>query len=379
MTSKTRTAATVAIAVFGSAVPAFAELKFDTKFGGHVSFYGQFDPALISVDDGQQTNTRLLDNALSNSRLGLRYYRPLGEREFMFRFETGLRLPSSAEWDQNGSFFSGWTIDDIRHFDFSLKGRWGKTSLGQGSMVSDGAATIDLSYVGLALYSFTNDENTSFIYRDPAGALSGPTIRDTADNFDGSRGWRARYDTPKFNGFTAGVSGGVAWGQNILDLSEDDDTLDLGVFYANTFEGGVQFAAGVAYARRARDDNTGTRKDTMGSASVLLRNGLSFTVAAGRREDDKVGASNPEYWYGKVAYEGQWLTWGKTGVGVDYYSGRDFVNQGSDTHAWGIALVQKIERINTDAYLKYRSHVFDDGTTRYQRNQTWVLGALWKF
>ncbi|MDA7963388.1 porin [Ruegeria sp.] len=374
MTVNFKLTSMAAVLAATTAIPAAAELKYENNSGGYVLLYGQLNPALISVDDGQQTETRVLDNDLSNSRVGLRLLQPFGQNEFTFRLETGLGLPNSSEWNQLGTNFSGWTREDIRHVDFALKGDWGTFSAGQGSMVADGAAEVDLSYVGTALYSFTNDENGGFFYRDTNGVLSGITVGDTSSNFDGSRRGRVRYDTPEISGFTAGL----AYGQNILASGDDDDYYDVGVRYSNTFAGGVEFAAAVAYSVRSSDANTGDRKDTIGSASVLLQNGLSFTAAAGTRSDDAAGASDPNYVYGKIAYEGDWIAWGKTGVGVDYFSGSDFDTAGSSTDAWGIAVVQRIDSINTDAYLKYRSHDFDDGTS-FDKNEAWVLGARWRF
>lgn len=357
-----------------TAIPAAAELKYDNNSGGYVLLYGQFDPVIVSVDDGQETETRLLDNDLSNSRVGLRVMQPYGSNEFMFRFETGLGLPSTGSANQDGTNTNGWTREDIRHVDFSLKGGYGKFSAGQGSMASDGAAETDLSYVGTALYSFTNDENGAFFYRAPDGILSDITVGDSASNFDGARRGRVRYDTPDFNGFSAAI----AYGQNILSSSDDDDYYDIAVKYRNTFTNGVEFAASIAYAVRDFDGQPGERKDTIGSASVLMPSGFSFTAALGSRDDTSAGASDPDYWYTKLAYEGDWVSWGKTGVGIDYFDGSDFENQGSSTKSWGIAVVQRIDAINTDAYLKYRNHDFDD-TVDFDKNEAWVLGALWKF
>ncbi|NOC82775.1 MULTISPECIES: porin [Ruegeria] len=374
MTLNIKPISVAAVLTATTAIPAVAEMKYENNSGGYVLLYGQLHPALISVDDGQDTETRVLDNDLSNSRVGLRLVQPYGSNEFQFWFESGLGLPGSASADQFGTNADGWNREDIRHVDFSLKGGYGKFSAGQGSMVADGAAEVDLSYVGTALYSFTNDENAGFFYRDTTGMLSGITVGDSSSNFDGARRGRVRYDTPSFNGFSAGF----AYGQNILSSSDDDDYYDVGLFYENTFAGGVEFAAAVAYSVRDRDNNSGDRKDTIGSASVLLPSGLGFTIAGGTRDDDQAGATDPNYWYGKISYEGNWVSWGKTGVGIDYYDGSDFQSNGSDTKAWGIAVVQKVEPINTDVYLKYRNHDFDDGSS-FDNNEAWVLGARWKF
>ncbi len=373
MTVNTKLISTTALAVT-VALPAAAELKYENNSGGYVELYGQFNPAIVSVDDGEETETRLLDNDLSNSRVGLRLLQPYGASEFTFRFESGLGLPSTGSANQDGTNSDGWSRTDIRHVDFALKGSYGKFSAGQGSMASDGAAEVDLSYVGTALYSFTNDENGAFFYRAPDGMLSDLTVGDSSSNFDGGRRGRVRYDTPEFNGF----SGSIAYGQNILSSSDDDDYYDVAISYGNTFANGVEFAASIAYAVRDFDGSPGEQKDTIGSASVLLPSGFSFTAAVGTRDNTSEGASDPNYWYGKIAYEADWVSWGKTGIGIDYFDGSDFENEGSSTSAWGIAVVQRIDSINTDAYLKYRSHDFDD-TTDFDKNEAWVLGARWRF
>lgn len=373
MTLNFKLASVATVLAATTAIPAAAEMKYENNSGGYVLLYGQLNPALISVDDGQDTDTRVLDNDLSNSRVGLRLLQPFGQNEFTFRFETGLGLPSSSEWNQLGTDFSGWTREDLRHVDFALKGDWGKFSAGQGSMASDGSSEVDLSYVGTALYSFTNDENSGFFYRGTDGTLSDITVGDSSNNFDGSRRGRVRYDTPEVNGFSAAI----AYGQNILSSSDDDDYYDVALNYGNTFAGGVEFAAGIAYAVRDMDDGSGKREDTIGSASVLLPSGFSFTAAAGTR-DNAGGDADPSFWYTKIAYEGDWISLGKTGVGIDYYDGSDFDSDGSSTESWGIAVVQRIDSINTDAYLKYRNHDFNDGTS-FDKNEAWVLGARWQF
>ncbi len=375
MTLKINISSLTAILAASTAVPAAAEMKYENNSGGYVLLYGQLHPAIISVDDGEESDTRLLDNDLSNSRVGLRLMQPYGDNTFSFHFETALGLPNSTEWNQLGTDFSGWTREDLRFIDFAYKGDWGKFLAGQGSMASDGAAEVDLSYVGTALYSYTNDENTSFFYRGSDGILSDITIGDSSSNFDGGRRGRVRYDTPDFNGFSASA----AWGQNILSSDDDDDYYDIALFYGNTFASGVEFKAGLAYAVRSSDDSARERNDTIGSASVLLPSGFSFTFAAGARDNDASDVSDPNYWYGKIAYEDDWVSWGKTGIGIDYFDGSDFASDNSSTSSWGVAVVQRIDSINTDAYLKYRNHDFDDSSSSFQKNDTWVLGARWKF
>ncbi|MBY5935043.1 porin [Tateyamaria omphalii] len=351
--------------------PALADLEYTLGSGATVTFYGQLNPAIISVDDGRDTETNLLDNDLSSSRVGLRYAAAFGDSIFRFRLETGLGLPNSTEVSQAGSDYSRFTRDDIRHFDFSLEGNWGRVSLGQGSMAADGVAEVDLSYVGTALYSYTADSNASFLFRDGFDVLSGPAIADTTDNFDGSRRGRIRYDSPDISGFTFSASAG----ENILDQEDEGEYYDVGVFYNATIGGGAELSAGLAYQRR--DLNTADRSDIVASASVLLQNGLGFTVATGDRDDD--AGSDPRYYYAKVSYEADWLAMGKTGFGLHYWDGSDFNVDGSDSDVWGIGVVQEVSRLNTDLYLTYQEYDYSDGTGDFQDNSTIVLGALWTF
>lgn len=239
-------------------------------------------------------------------------------------------------------------------------------------MVADGAAETDLSYVGTALYSYTVDSNAGFLIRDTTGALSGPALVNAFDNLDGSRRGRIRYDTPDFNGFSAGV----AWGQNILSSSDDADYYDIGLFYGQEFAA-VEFSASLAY--QVREDAGADRSDVLGAASVLLDNGISLTVAGGTRDNDAAGASDPSYYYAKIAYEDEWLAWGKTGIGVHYYDGVDFNVSGCTAKGWGIGAVQKVENLNTDTYLTYQEYEYEDAAATNQDLTTWVLGARWKF
>lgn len=367
-----RVIAVAAIAAI-SGTPTLADFEWSLgDNGGTFTFYGLFNPAIISVDDGDETETNLLDNDLAASRLGVRIMLPSGENTFRFRLESALGLPNSTEVDQFGSDYSRFDRTDIRHFDFSYGGNWGTVSLGQGSMVADGAAETDLSYVGTALYSYTADANASFIFRDSFDVLSGPVVADITDNFDGSRRGRIRYDSPSFNGFSVGV----AYGENILDQDDEGDYTDIGLFYSGDVSDGVELAAALAYQNR--DESGGDRSDILGSASVLLDNGFSFTFAAGDRDNDAGGASDPNYWYGKIAYEANWLSIGQTGIGLHYWDGSDFNVDGSDSEVWGIGIVQALSDYNVDFYLTYQEYEYDDDGD-FEDISTIVFGALWSF
>lgn len=382
---KFRTKATSSAALMASALafPAAAELKYDNKSGGSVVLYGQFNPAIISVDDGQETETNVRDYDASNSRVGLRLEQPYGNNTFRFRFESALGLPNSTETSQNGNDYSGWTREDIRHVDFSLEGDWGTFSAGQGSMSGDGVAEQDLSLVGLVLYSFTADSNAAFFFRDDAGFLTGPTVGGTTDSFDGARRARIRYDTPSFNGFTFSAS----YGQNILEEDFDDDRnyYDVAIYYEGDLSSNIEFRAGLGYLVRSSGNSgpggsqSARREDVVGSASIRVNKRLSFTVAAGERDVDSSTAADPSYFYAKIAYEDDWFSFGKTGIGLHYWDGSDFNVDGSDSDVWGIGVVQKIDRLNMEAYFSYQDYAYNDSSDSFDDLSTVVLGARWKF
>ncbi|GAB5436735.1 porin [Falsiruegeria mediterranea] len=373
MSQKLKLTSAAALVATSIAAPAAAELRYENGNGGWVQLYGQFNPAITSVDDGQQSETNVTDSSISNSRIGVRGGQEFGANTFTFRFETGLSLPGSADIDQFGRNTSGWSREDIRHIDFALSGNYGKFSAGQGSMASDGAAGVDLSYVGTVLNSATTDYNDSFLFRDTAGALSGPTVGDTVSDLDGPRRTRLRYDTPEFNGFSAAI----AYGQNTLSRTDDDDYYDIALNYANDF-GAAEFQATIAHLVRDRA-NGAKRSDTVGSASVKLQNGLSFTMAAGNRSDDAAGATDPSYVYGKIAYEQDWFSIGTTGIGIHYKDGSDFDTNGSKTKVIGIGVAQRVDPINADVYFGYQQHEHDAVAANYQDNTSMILGARWKF
>lgn len=126
------------------------------------------------------------------------------------------------------------------------------------------------------------------------GAVSQARILDTYSSFDfESRFDRVRYDTPSIGPFDFAVGTGTK--------GEDDDTTDVGVRYGATYDNGSQLAAGLGYSVRSTGGETGTVETLGGSASLLLANGLNFTVLYAQREDD--GGLDADTVWGKVGYK----------------------------------------------------------------------------
>jgi hypothetical protein len=112
---------------------------------------------------------------------------------------------------------------------------------------------------------------------------------------------------------------------------------------------------------------------------VLLDSGIGFAVGYGTQDDTRAGRSDPSWHYAQVTYEADLWSGGQTAFGLDYYSGSDFVTDGSDSGAWGIGVIQKIAARDIELYASHRVHSFDQPGTAYQDLASYLVGVRWKF
>ncbi|MCE8536235.1 porin [Ruegeria pomeroyi] len=368
MTRQIKTATGAALLAAITAVPAAAELKWENASGGYVQIYGQVSPAWQSVDDGVQSKDTFVDNAHSNTRVGLWVVQPMYQGTFKFNLETALGLRSSGGVSQtNTPKGADWDRTDLRKIDFSYASEsWGTIYVGQGSMASDGVADITLNNNGMTTYNAIGDFAGSFQFRTAAGALSGVTIGSVNPSLDGGRQGRVRYDTPSFNGFTVSVAAGT----DVLTPGNSDKYYDIALKYAGEFDG-TKVKGGIGFSRR--DSGGVDRDDTFGSVAVKFRSGLNFAVAGGSREN------SGDYTYVLAGYETQFLSVGMTSFAVDYYNGNDFGLAGRESKSLGLGINQNFDSINTQVYLGYRNHELSDPGTAYQDVDAFLFGARWKF
>ncbi|EBA16191.1 hypothetical protein RSK20926_20735 [Roseobacter sp. SK209-2-6] len=372
MSTKIALRSSAALAVALVAAPAFAGPTYTNDNGGSFRWYGQFNPSFQSFDDGVEDYNRVVDNSSSNSRVGFWLEQAFGQNTLRFNFETAFSFRSSDGTNQNtkGDVIS-WSRTNIRHVDFQFEtANFGTFSAGQGSMASDGVTGMDLSGTGLGANASIADIGGGFFFRDSAGALTGVTVGDVSATYDGPRLGRIRYDSKNYAGFTFSAS----YGTDILAANNDRETYDIAVRYANDEMGAfaVDAALGAAWT-----EQTGTqdRRDISGSFAVLHKDsGISLAVAAGDRDI----AGN--YAYAKLGYTADLIAAGSTSFSVDYYDGSDQVTTGDSSESWGIAAVQKIDRLNLETYLAYRDYSYaDTSATTYQDANVILAGARWKF
>lgn len=351
------------------AVPAAAEIKFDNGSGGSARFYGQLDPAYLSFDDGVTTTSKVVDNTNSNSRVGIWLRQSRGDDAISFNFETSLSLRPSAALSQEFTPKAfHWRRTSIRKVDFAYKSaQYGTFSVGQGSMASDGVATVDMSGTTLVTYVAIPDTAGAFRFRTSAGVLSTKTIVSAFGAFDGGRLGRVRYDSPSFNGFTISAS----YGEQILAKNVDFTTRDIALRYVNEF-GDFRMQGAIGYADIELENGI-KRTDTIGSFSVLHTSGFNVTVAAGKRSN----AGN--YGYGKLGYQALWFSVGKTALSIDYYRGSDRTSVGSKSTSYGLGAVQRFDDAKVEVYLGYRTYELTETAASYLDASSVLFGARWKF
>ena len=252
-------------------------------------------------------------------------------------------------------------------------------------MATDGILEIDLSGTDVIAYSGVANSAAAQILRLSDGTLdpNGLEIGDVFANLDGDRRFRIRYDTPAF----ANITFAAAYGRNLL--SDDSDTRDANLFdasltYANTYNDAVEVEAGFGYNWKEGVSDGPDVNSWGGSASVLHQpSGLNFTFAAGT--EDAGGGDNSNYWYTKLGLLRDFVGWGATAASVDYYQGADFALDedagidSTDSTSWGLALVQTIDRANTELWLTYRSYDYADNASSFDDGSALFGGARFKF
>ncbi len=346
--------------------------------GGTLRFYGQINKGILSYDDGQETESYgLIDNDNSNTRFGLTYTQDFGDRwTYLGTIEVGYapfstgntsilqQSPPSSAYD--------FTNGNIRKVDNKFSHPdYGAFYIGQGDMASNSTAEVDLSGTDVISYSSVADSAGAQLLRQSDGTLSDIEIKDAFTNYDGlSRKVRFRYDTRLWSGFGFRTS----YGRDLLSDDDDvreQDLYDIAATYEGTFDD-FKVKAQTAYAWKGSDITIFSA-----SGSVLHEpTGLSFTAAAGTQDKSDISGS---YGYAKVGWQGDLVSWGKTAVSLDYYSGTDIAADGSDSESWAVSVVQNVPRWNTELWMTWREYDYSETDTDFDSASAFFVGARFKF
>jgi predicted porin len=371
--------------------------KIEKEFanGGKLRFYGQINKGFLNYDDGLVSESyNFIDNNNSNTRFGLTYsakindqWDYLGTVEIQYApYSTSNQAldPATGEPKSNPASAYEFTNANIRKIDNKLSNKEiGSFYLGQGDMASNDTAKVDFSGTTVIAGVAVQDSAGGQLIRQENGTLSKIKISDAFKDYNGlGRKVRVRYDTPDFNGFSFRAS----YGQDQLSTNEavqDNPLYDIAAVYANEF-GDFKVGAQVAYAWNDVKDKDTTTTTLSASGSVLhTPTGLNLTLASASQDNETLEGS---YWYAKGGWIGDLVSWGKTAVSVDYYSGTDIYNSGtssnpagSESESTGLAIVQNVTDWNTEFWLTYRTYDLDTPKIAYDSSNALFFGARFRF
>lgn len=400
-----------------------------------LSISGQVDRALLYGNDGRNSNVRNVDNNNSSTR-----FRIVGEGQINNTASGGVNVEAEFRPNSSGSTTltqnlpqpASTTTPTVRQVEAYLQDtRYGGIRLGFGSVASYLTAEVDLSGTGVASYVNVADLDGGFAFRQraaarvpttggrfvasPAGAY-GPAVSAVFNYFDGLvRDNRIRYDSPRFHGFQVSAS------------AIDGGAYDAALRYAGEYEGNQLVAAfgfadaiarthlpqsavsgfpgaatnfygyagvptgangtsalGTPATPSAGDVSANGSLQYDGSASLLLKNGLNFTVAGGYRDtnyrDPQGRRLSPTLLYGKVGYRTNLFpSLGISAASLDYAQNNALQFSGDHAKAYSVALVQNIDAAATELYMTGRLQQLRRTYAQYDDLFALLLGARVRF
>jgi hypothetical protein len=344
--------------------------SFTNASGGVTTFYGQFNLAYQSFDDGDRTTSNIVDNGNWNSRLGVTYTQPVGEATLRLRFETGLtrRNSSLVSQDQTPDW-NDWRRTLLRWFEVAVDSDIGTISVGQGATAANGTAGLDDSFTFIAGATDSTDGFASFRFRDASGALTNVSVGQVNSSLDPARRFRLRYDTPVFNGFMLSAS----VGKNVLVPEDENGYYEVAARWTGEL-GDLAVRSAVGYLW-VDIPNADTTERLSGSVSVVhAKTGLNFALSAGSED------GGPSYYWVRAGWQTDALAAGTTSLSVDYYDGSDFRTDGARTENWGVYAVQDIDALSMNLYAGWREFTYSDrSATSYQDASGVLMGVRWAF
>jgi hypothetical protein len=312
---------------------------------------GQVNPAMNVAGDGDATKVYFVDNDATASRIR---FAGVGV------FDRGPQLGTTLEvgFSPNNSFdvsqdneIAGSFISVRRAEVWVRDDRYGRVMFGQGSTAADNTAEYDLSLVSGAIMTSGVSFVAGGLQFTEDGALTGVTIADVFQNFDGNRDPRIRYDTPMLGALQLSASAGA------------DQTYGAALTWGGDYDhwtakelGGITTLGAVSISDPNED---GVDFRVAGSWSMLHdASGISGTVSSGF---DDVSDSTPYNVYGKLGWDTHLFDMGDTGFGVDYNWAGNVDDSHDHGQSVGLAAVQVIDEYGVQLYSQFRWYTVDRG------------------
>lgn len=308
---------------------------------------GQVNRAVLFARDGESTEVFHVDNSASSSRIRLIADRALdGGPQMGAALEFDIRVNSSFSVGQVNAdrAIDGTNFRD-RRVEVWIEDTFGRVWMGKGWTASEGSAERDLSATWLVGYSDIASNGGGMRFRDETGYEANPRISEAFDNMDGlGRDVRLRYDTPRPAAFPMQ-----------LRLSATQGGKDAAIFYDGPSSGWTRIVGAVAYAHR-RGGDVPWEDQISGSFSLLIGDSVSFTGAGGtqrnRSGDDP--RRDARYFYGKLGYQRDFWSLGRTAFSVDIGQAHDLALRDDRARAAGLQFVQHLVRWTAEAYFGAR-------------------------
>ncbi|MEM8797641.1 MAG: hypothetical protein AAGE61_18910 [Pseudomonadota bacterium] len=358
---------------------------------------GQINNAVRYSNNGEDQALQIVDNDASSNRFRILGSGKLNDRfsvKTAFEFDLEVNPRDELDVDDDTNLSEQVSTDanfEIRKAEAIFVDKLlGSIFLGQGDTASNKSAESDLSGATLAVGDASFDDDGIDIV-DAAGTII-TDVGDVFDPIDGlSRESRIRYETPSLlGGFKASAS----------YVSERQ--YDAALTYSNKNVGDFSIKGAAAYFAffdtAAIDPTTNQQsRGFTGSLSALHKpTGLSLTGGYHNFFDDASApdaADNFTAWWIKGGWQGKLTSLGKTAFAVDYMNingspeGDDVTNVGSgaaeladaaiilnqiEGFSVGVQLVQKIDKLSTEAFVGYRLFNLD---TAFELDETGGAGV----
>lgn len=373
---KTSVAAAALVALSAPAMATIENAQAKVK----LKVYGQVNKQVMWGDDGEGSRTFIVDSEASSTRLGF-----LAEAPVNADFNFGAQL--EMEWKSNAPGNGGVSINNGNYNNIALNPdnnsvnqtgfteriaevtmnhkRFGKVSLGQGVMASDGSSEANLSGATLATGTLVASHlGSTVLFDKTARAYTATTLGALFAVLDpGGRDDRIRYDTPRIMGF--GVAAGFASGGKG----------DVGATYQEKI-GQFKIDGRVAYHNQNSMNST-IDDEYSGSIAVLHDSGLNAHFTMSKRNFKTISGTSykdADNMGGGVGYIAKIFGVGPTAFAADYYMAEGFVRRASTAEgeyggtSWGLGVQQDFSDIGSSVYLGYRNTSFDEPSSVTQRH-----------
>ncbi len=325
---------------------------------------GQVNRAIMSADDGVNSELLFVDNDTSSTR-----FRFTGSEQVTDDLEAGLTW--EVEFQSNPSDVVTPTNRDAaspsfdeRKMELYLRGNWGKATLGQGDGAANGGIELDLSGTSLINYAGNGDIGGSIAFNQSSGAAVGARQigRGSAvlsqQDFE-SRYDRIRYDSPALGPITIAVSQGTKSDVDATEIAARLN-LDLG--------GGSKLAA--ALGTSDLDTAPVSKETTGGSVSWLHGSGLNLTFAFSTVDD--AAPQDKDFQYFKVGYKT-----GMHAVALDFAQGDDQQAVGGEGEMVGLGYVYTHKML--ELYAGWKTYEYKEPGATFRDIDIVTVGGRVKF